>query len=120
MGESESLMDSMAIEVALRHHEHWDGSGYPGRIDPDTGEWLDEEDRTGLKGKEIPLFARIVAIADVYDALISHRVYKEAWKEEDVIRSLLEQKGRQFDPELVDIFMDIQPTIRHIQERYPD
>jgi HD-GYP domain-containing protein (c-di-GMP phosphodiesterase class II) len=120
MGDSESLMDSMAIEVALRHHEHWDGSGYPGRIDTDTGEWLDEQDQSGLKGEEIPLFARIVAIADVFDALMSHRVYKKAWKEEDVINSLIEQKGKQFDPELVDLFIEILPTIKHVQKRYPD
>ncbi len=120
MGDSESVMDSMAIEVALRHHEHWDGTGYPGRIDIETGDWLDKNDQTGLKGEEIPLFARIVAIADVYDALMSHRVYKDAWKEEDVIQSIAEQKGRQFDPELVDLFMEILPTIKHVQEKYPD
>ncbi len=120
MGDSESVMDSMAIEVALRHHEHWDGTGYPGRIDPETGEWLDENDRTGLKGEEIPLFARIVAIADVFDALMSNRVYKKAWKEEEVIGSMLEQKGKQFDPELIDLFMEILPTIKHVQEKYPE
>ena len=120
MGESESLMDSMAIEVALRHHEHWDGTGYPGHIDINTGDWLYEDRKTGLTGEEIPLFARIVAIADVYDALMSHRVYKKAWREEEVIDSLLEQRGKQFDPELVDLFMEILPTIRHVQEKYPD
>ncbi|MDC7219134.1 MAG: HD domain-containing protein [Spirochaetales bacterium] len=120
MGESESPMDSMAIEVALRHHEHWDGTGYPGRIDVETGRRLDENDTSGLKGEEIPIFARIVSIADVYDALISTRVYKKAWKEEEVIGAILEQKGRQFDPELVDLFMEILPTIKHVQEKYPD
>lgn len=120
MGDSQSMMDKMAIDVALRHHERWDGKGYPGKIDPGTGKPLDGEDRRGLRGEEIPLFARIVSIADVYDALVSHRVYKEAWEEEKVLNVLRKERGAQFDPELVDLFLEIMPTIRHARNRYPD
>jgi hypothetical protein len=120
IGESQSQMDLMAIDVALRHHERWDGTGYPGKIDMQTGSLLDPHDSSGLKGEEIPIFARIVSIADVYDALISHRVYKEAWEEDKVLEIIISEKGAQFDPELVDLFMEILPIIRHVRERYPD
>ncbi|MDF1569763.1 MAG: phosphohydrolase, partial [Spirochaetaceae bacterium] len=79
-----------------------------------------EERPAGLKGEEIPLFARIVSVADVYDALCSKRVYKEAWEEEDVMKAIKDDAGRKFDPELVDIFFSILPTLRNIREKYPD
>jgi HD-GYP domain-containing protein (c-di-GMP phosphodiesterase class II) len=110
--------------VALSHHENWDGSGYPGRIGDlyDADKYIrDVEERpAGLKGEEIPLFARIVSVADVYDALCSKRVYKEAWDEKDVLKAIREDAGRKFDPELVDIFFSILPTLRNIREKYPD
>ena len=74
----------------------------------------------GKKGEEIPLFGRIVAIADVFDALSSRRVYKEAWDEQKVIENIQENAGTQFDPELVEIFMHITDVLHSIQQRYPD
>ena len=121
---NKSDLDFIAREVALSHHENWDGSGYPGRIGDlyDADKYIREvEERpAGLKGEEIPLFARIVAVADVYDALCSKRVYKEAWNEKDVMKAIREDAGRKFDPELVDIFFSILPTLRNIREKYPD
>ncbi len=120
-----SEFDEIAEEVALNHHERWDGKGYPGHVDLATGDALDghegEEGRPlGKKGDEIPLFGRIVALADVYDALSSKRVYKEAWDESKVLEAIEEGAGSQFDPELVEVFMDIIDVIRSIQQRYPD
>ena len=74
----------------------------------------------GKKGIEIPLFARIVALADVYDALTSQRIYKDCWPEEKVKQYMQEQKGRHFDPELVDAFFSIYDVIRAIQNKYGD
>jgi len=117
-------LDLTAREVALSHHENWDGSGYPGRIANliEAEKLFDEEGKRlpGLKGNEIPLFARIVAIADVYDALHSNRVYKNAWSEERVIEAMTNDRGKKFDPELFDIFLRILPAFRDIRQRFPD
>ena len=78
-----------AAQVALSHHECWDGNGYP----------------HGVKGEQIPFDARIVAVADVFDALISHRAYKPAWEEEHAISEMLKMRGTKFDPEILDLFM---------------
>ena len=119
-----SDLNEIAREVALYHHENWDGSGYPGQIGDlfEADKYIKEiEERPpGLIGQDIPLFARIVAIADVFDALCSKRVYKEAWEEDDVCKEIRDESGRKFDPELVDIFFSILPTMRNIRERYPD
>ncbi len=88
---SHNPLVQMAEQIALNHHERWDGNGYP----------------RGLKGTEIPLAARICAIVDVYDALLSSRVYKEAWGIERVIRELQNGRGTQFDPTLTDTFLEI-------------
>jgi len=82
---------TQALEVCHSHHERWDGKGYP----------------KGLKGKEIPLIARIVSVIDVFDALISKRCYKEAWPIEDAIIELGKSSGTQFDSELIDIFLTL-------------
>jgi response regulator RpfG family c-di-GMP phosphodiesterase len=119
----QSEFDEMSAVVALTHHENWDGTGYPGKIDPVTGVPLemDAEGRTvPLKGEEIPIWGRIVSLADVYDALSSKRVYKEAWKEEDVLNEIRAMSGKKFDPELVDIFFSIQDILHSITERYPE
>jgi response regulator RpfG family c-di-GMP phosphodiesterase len=120
-----SDFDEVSQIVALNHHERWDGKGYPGHIHPFTGQPLaghiDDEGRPiPKKGEEIPLFGRIVAIADVFDALSSKRCYKDAWSEQDVLAELKKQAGQQFDPELVEIFLSITDVIRSIQQRYPD
>ena len=73
-----------------------------------------------LRGEEIPIFGRIVALADVFDALSSKRVYKEAWDEAAVLEELRKMSGKKFDPELVEIFFDSIEVIRSIVRRYPD
>jgi response regulator RpfG family c-di-GMP phosphodiesterase len=83
-----SLLD-LAAEIAISHHENWDGSGYP----------------AGLCGDAIPVSGRIVAIADVFDALLSRRPYKEPWPLEEAVAFLREQAGKRFDPELVGLFL---------------
>ncbi len=111
-----SLYDRIASDIILNHHERWDGMGYPGHI-----ENLDADPVTlgpGKKGEEIPLMARIVTIADIYDALSSKRSYKDAWPEERVTNYLRDNQGKIFDPELVEIFLDLMPVIRSIQEKY--
>lgn len=119
----QSFVDVIAGDVALGHHENWDGTGYPGWIDPVTGRPIktDAEGKPlGKKGEEIPLPARIVAVADVYDALCSKRVYKEPWSEEDVLAELRKLGGNKFDPELIEIFFEILPSIKQIQSLYPE
>lgn len=123
--DKQSEFDEASGIVALNHHERWDGGsrGYPGHIDVETGEPLEEKvsdagSAQSKKGEEIPLFGRIVALADVYDALSSARCYKEAWDEDKILSILKEESGRQFDPELVEIFLEIFDTIKSIEERY--
>jgi HD-GYP domain-containing protein (c-di-GMP phosphodiesterase class II) len=119
----QSALDTIAADVALTHHEGWDGTGYPGWIDIQTGAALRTDDQgkpLGRRGEEIPLGGRIVAIADVFDALSSRRVYKQAWTEQDVYDELRRLGGTKFDPELVEIFFDILPNIKQIRELYPE
>ncbi len=99
LSKSNAPVFQLAAEVALRHHEKWDGSGYPG----------------GLSGEMIPESARIVAIADVFDALTMKRPYKEAWPLERVMDTLQEGSGTHFDPRLLKCFMDILPRIYRIK-----
>ena len=81
---------------------------------------FDLHEAQGLKGEEIPLSARIVAVADVFDALSHRRCYKDAWSEEDVLNELKSQSGLQFDPEVIDAFFEVYPTIKEIQDSLPD
>ncbi len=120
-----SDFDRAAFVVTLNHHERWDGQGYPGYIDPATGEPLpgfkDLSGRAiGKKREEIPIFGRIVAIADVFDALSSGRSYKEPWEEERVLETMDRERGKHFDPEMLDIFFSILDVIRNIMQQYPD
>ena len=112
----------MAYDVALHHHEWWDGEGYPGEIDIDKIDLYSplRNQREGLKGEDIPLAARIVAVADVFDALSSKRVYKEAWSEENALIEIQQNAGKQFDPEVVMAFFEVIPRIREIQASMPD
>ncbi|MDR0585659.1 MAG: HD domain-containing protein [Treponema sp.] len=119
----QSPVDVIAQDVALGHHENWDGTGYPGWIDPVTEKVIKagpDGAPLGKKGEEIPLTARIVAIADVYDALCSKRVYKEAWTKADVLAEMKQLGGTKFDPELIKIFFEILPSIKQIQNLYPE
>jgi putative two-component system response regulator len=86
----------MAETISRTHHERWDGSGYP----------------AGIAGDAIPLVGRIAAICDVFDALVSERPYKRAWTEAEALAELHAQRGRQFDPGLVDAFLALLPEVR--------
>lgn len=119
--DKQSEFDELAQVVALNHHENWDGTGYPGHVDIHTGKPIDplpDGTARGKKGDEIPLVGRIVSIADVYDALLSRRVYKSAWDETEALEELRRLKGSKFDPELIDIFFEILPSIQTINEKY--
>lgn len=94
----------MASVVAYEHHERWDGKGYP----------------RGLKGEEIDIYGRITALADVFDALGSARVYKPAWDDEEILRLFKEERGRHFDPKLVDIFFAHLDEFRAIRDQMRD
>jgi putative two-component system response regulator len=94
----------MGEMIALTHHEKWDGSGYP----------------HGLKGRKIPLAGRIVALADVFDALTSKRPYKDEFSIEKANQIILEDRGKHFDPDVVDAFFSIQDAILRIKETYQD
>lgn len=94
----------IAREVAVSHHEKWNGSGYPG----------------GLKGEATPLTGRIMALADVYDALTSARVYKPAFSHEKARRIILEGRGSFFDPDIVDAFLSEETTFQAISRKYSD
>ena len=113
-----SELDQMCKEVALNHHERWDGNGYPGHY---TGcIVLYDKNKQPKKGDEIPLAARIVALADVYDALANKRVYKKAWKTKEIYTLIRNESGCHFDPELVEAFFEITDIIEAIQQRYKD
>lgn len=121
----QSDLDEAASQVALNHHERWDGNGYPGWVNVRTGEPIEKHrmpngKAAGKKGEEIPLFGRIVSLVDVYDALSSARSYKKAWSENDVLEEIRQVSGSQFDPELVDIFLSRLDVIQSIKQRYSD
>lgn len=119
--EPESEIDEMSRDVALHHHEWWDGSdkGYPGDIDYMSYEiGLPIQKGRPLKGDEIPLSARIVSIADVFDALSHSRVYKEAWSIDDAFMEIQSLSGKQFDPELVLAFLEVKERIISINAAY--
>lgn len=119
--EPESDIDIMSRDVALHHHEWWDGSenGYPGNIDYVKYEiGTPVQDFKPLKGEEIPLSARIVAIADVFDALSHKRVYKSAWSVDDAFIEIQNLSGKQFDPELVLAFLQVRERITSINASY--
>jgi PAS domain S-box-containing protein len=94
----------MAAIVALEHHEKWDGSGYP----------------NGLKEEQISIHGRITAISDVFDALGSDRYYKKAWNDEDIFAFFKEEKGKHFDPKLIDLFLKYQEDFLSIRKKYTD
>ena len=102
-GSGDELLE-MAREIALAHHEKWDGTGYPRR----------------LAGTAIPAAARIVAITDVFDALISERPYKKPWSVPDAVRFMTDNAGKHFDPQLLAQFVTLIPEVRQIRERYAE
>lgn len=95
---------SMARDIAISHHERWDGTGYP----------------RGLKGEAIPLCGRVIAVADVYDALVSKRVYKAALPHETARDIILKGAGTHFDPTITAVFAKVDHKFREIRERFAD
>ena len=93
-----------ASTIALEHHEKWDGTGYP----------------NGKKAKEIHIYGRITALADVFDALGSDRCYKKAWDDEKIFKMLKEEKSKHFDPELIDIFFENLDELLEIRNKFKD
>lgn len=112
----DSPWDRVAREVALNHHERWDGSGYPGHLS--SLKAIPKQMGKGKKGREIPLSARVVSVADVYDALVSTRAYKDAWQERDALSYLEANSGTQFDPELIELFLGMQDVVSSIRMKY--
>ncbi len=104
LSNSQSELVKMAREIALGHHERWDGTGYP----------------KGLKGKQIPISARIVAIADVFDALIHKRVYKKEMSIDEAIKIMQQGRGSHFDPKLFDLFIELKDEMSQIAIRFDD
>ena len=102
LSKSDTPLFKLAADIALYHHEKWDGSGYPEQ----------------LSGDLIPESARIVAIADVFDALTMKRPYKEPWKIQDAFNEIQKGKGKHFDPNLVDKFFQIESSIKEIKENW--
>lgn len=104
IGDDPSELMQMARAIALSHHEKWDGTGYPQQ----------------LKGEEIPRPARIVAIADIFDALTSKRPYKDAWSVKDAVNALESASGKFLDPQLVTAFISVLPQILEVKEQYSE
>jgi len=98
----EDAFFQVADDLVLNHHERWDGTGYPG----------------GLREEEIPLPGRLMAVADAYDAIISHRVYKPALPHEEAVRVMREKRGTHFDPAVVDAFLEVHEEFRGIAGRF--
>ncbi len=114
----ESELDAVCREIALHHHQRWDGRGYPCAAVNHADLVPTCAGNPGLCGEDIPFTARITAIADVFDALCSARSYKEAWSDDRVLGILKEERGKQFDPELIDVFFDLLDVILAIRDKY--
>jgi len=104
IGEHNSPLLKAARIISMTHHEKWDGTGYPSQ----------------LRGEEIPLIGRIIAVVDVFDALTTERPYKKAWAVEDAVAHLQQEAGRHFDPELVSLFLNIIPEILKVKNRWSE
>jgi response regulator RpfG family c-di-GMP phosphodiesterase len=114
----ESELDVLSAEIALNHHEKWDGTGYPGKIDDIYQDQLPLG--AGKQGEEIPISGRIVALADVYDALVTRRPYKSPWSDDMTLNYIKDQSGKHFDPEVVDAFLAIYDVIAAIRAKYQE
>ncbi len=122
---SQSEYEDMAVQIAMNHHECWDGRGYPGHINPLTEQvipgYTDKHGAVRPKhGEEIPIFGRVVAVADVYDALSCDRVHRKAVPEEEALHILRQESGTRFDPDVVDAFFSGLDAMREIARQFPD
>jgi putative two-component system response regulator len=104
LGDGDDAFLACAAEIAYCHHERWNGSGYP----------------RGLAGEAIPLSGRLMAVADVYDALISRRVYKEAETHEQALAAMEQEAGQHFDPAILDVMLSIAPQFQEIAQEFRD
>jgi putative two-component system response regulator len=104
IGDHPSPLMQLSREISLSHHEKWDGTGYPHK----------------LKGEDIPLSGRIIAIADVFDALTTERPYKKAWSVEEAVKHIDENAGKHFDPQLVPLLHEVMPDLLDIKEQYEE
>jgi response regulator RpfG family c-di-GMP phosphodiesterase len=114
---STSDLDAMSGEIALNHHEKWEGGGYPGKI---ADLHCEAEMGERKRGEEIPLAARITALADVFDALCSRRSYKKEWSDDRILKVVREESGKHFDPEVVDAFLSIFDLITAIRKKFTE
>jgi HD-GYP domain-containing protein (c-di-GMP phosphodiesterase class II) len=126
-------LSRLTLTVILDHHERWDGHGYPGRVDdapplpdvisgslpPPMAEPVLNASQ-GKRGEEISIYGRILAVADVYDALSSRKTYKEAFDESLVLQIIEQESGLHFDPSVVESFMDVRPALAKIRQRFPE
>ena len=120
-----SAYDRASAAVALHHHERWDGTGYPGHVRVGDGSPLPGFEAPGggargKKGEEIPPFGRIVAVADVYDALTCARSYKEPWTEDRVLTTMKSEAGTHFDPEMIEAFFFDLDAVRAVRDRHAE
>jgi HD-GYP domain-containing protein (c-di-GMP phosphodiesterase class II) len=118
-------LDRLTFQVILDHHERWDGQGYPGWVDIDTGLPLPGRMGpggrvAGKRGEDISIFGRILAVADVYDALVSRKTYRDSFDESLSIQIMEQESGRHFDPEVVESLLARRKVLRKIHSRFPD
>src|SRR5690606_17555078 len=104
LGTSQRKLLHTAAIISEQHHEKWDGTGYP----------------HGLKGEDIHIYGRITAVADVFDALSAERVYKPAWEIDRIVALFREERGKHFDPAIVDVFLATLPKLLEIKQQLAD
>ena len=104
LAETDGMIMEMARDIAIHHHERWDGTGYP----------------EGLRGNDISIYSQIVSVTDVYDALTSKRAYKDAWSPIIARKEIIDQRGKQFSPRVVDAFVECYDEIEEIRLKYAD
>ncbi|MDR1050401.1 MAG: GAF domain-containing protein [Deltaproteobacteria bacterium] len=112
-------LDRLAYSLVSDHHERWDGLGYPGFLDVKLVEPVYGHTR-GKKGEEISIYGRILAAADVFDALSSRKAYKEAVDEDLAVQIMEQESGHHFDPAVIESFLAVRPILRKIRERFPE
>ncbi|MDR2368817.1 MAG: HD domain-containing protein [Deltaproteobacteria bacterium] len=125
--DSKTHLDRLVFQIITDHHERWDGLGYPGLkadgepadAEPPAGPEAGAPGR-GKKGEEISIFGRILAVADVFDALSSRKAYKEPFDESLAVQIMVQESGRHFDPSVIEAFLSVRPLLGKIRARYPE